>query len=197
MRDNGVDDMEALRQSIVREARSYIGTPYHKNARIKGVGVDCATFVFCVYRTIGLVPPEEEGIFSDPSIVPISQDWFRHTKEEKYMRQILRHAHKVAEGISYPTLDAKPGTIVITRAVGSKVVNHGGIVVKWPMIVHAVDPEVEETNASTNPLWAFQEVTVLDPVAKVESERTGRGKREGEGEKGDTLHVQREISGAD
>ena len=82
------------------------------------------------------------------------------------MRQILRHAHKVAEGISYYTLDAAPGNMVLTRAVGSKVYNHGGIVVSWPTILHAVSPVVERANATSHYLWAFQDVMVLDPFKK-------------------------------
>ena len=44
------------RQQVVAEALSWIGTPYIKNGRVKGVGADCATILFCVYRNCGLVP---------------------------------------------------------------------------------------------------------------------------------------------
>jgi cell wall-associated NlpC family hydrolase len=154
------------RQLVVNIARSFVGTPYHKNGRIKGVGVDCATFIFCAYKEAGLVSAEEEGIFSDPSIVPTSQDWFCNTDEDKYMKRILRHAHKVAEGVSYPSLRAEPGNIALTRAVRSKVFNHGGIVTRWPKVVHAVDPITEEADASSHALWAFQEVVILDPFGE-------------------------------
>jgi cell wall-associated NlpC family hydrolase len=43
------------RADIVAEARSYIGTPFHHQGRLKGVGVDCAGLPLCIARTFGLV----------------------------------------------------------------------------------------------------------------------------------------------
>lgn len=44
------------RMDIVAEARTWVGTPFHHQARIKGVGVDCAGLVIGVARGLGLVP---------------------------------------------------------------------------------------------------------------------------------------------
>lgn len=158
----------ATREAVLAEARAWLRTPYHKNGRVKGAGADCGTLLFCVYRTCGLVPPGAEGIFNDERIVPVGDDWFCHTEEERYMKLVLRHARKVAEGVAYPSLHALPGNLVLTRAVGSRVFNHGGIVVKWPRIIHAVYSGVEEADGSTHYLWDHQIVTVLDPWAKAE-----------------------------
>lgn len=162
------------REAVVEEARSYLGTPYRKGGRVKGAGVDCGTLLFCVYRDTGFIAPADEGIFSDPKMVPISQDWFCHTDEDKYMKLLLRYAYKVANGISYPSLKAEPGNIVATAAVQhnrvSKVFNHAGIVVHWPRVIHAIYPVVEECDASSHPLWAFQMTVVLDPFAKALAE---------------------------
>lgn len=38
----------------MREARSWIGTPWHHQARVKGVGVDCVGVVIGVARDLGL-----------------------------------------------------------------------------------------------------------------------------------------------
>ncbi len=46
----------AIRASIVKEARSWIRTPYHKRAFIKGVGADCGMFPYAVLHEINLVP---------------------------------------------------------------------------------------------------------------------------------------------
>jgi cell wall-associated NlpC family hydrolase len=150
--------LEITREAVLAEAMSWIRTPYHPGGQVKGAGCDCGTFIFCVYRACGLVPDEEVGIFS--------QDWFRNTSEEKYLFRLMRHAHKVAEAVSYPTLNALPGNIVLTKAVNSRVYNHGGIVIKWPRVIHAVAPCVEECDASTHRLWEHQIVTVLDPWVK-------------------------------
>lgn len=41
---------------IVETARSYLGTPFHHQARLKGVGVDCVGLVICVARELGYIP---------------------------------------------------------------------------------------------------------------------------------------------
>ena len=156
------------REANVHEAQSWLGTPYHVGARVKGAGVDCATFLFAVYKECGLVPAEEEGVFTSDVQHP---DWWAHTSEEKYMFRIIRHAHKVVEAISYATLDAKPGNIVLSRAAGSRVYNHGAVVVRWPMVIHAVDPVVEVVDASTNWMWSFQTVAVFDPFEPLEKKQ--------------------------
>jgi cell wall-associated NlpC family hydrolase len=154
------------REQVVAEAMKWIGTPYHKNGRIKYVGIDCSTFLFCVYRNCGIVPRGMEGIFEDERIVPVGEDWFCHTDEEKYMKLVIKHAHKVAESVCYPCVKALPGNLVLTRAVGSRLYNHGGIVLKWPRILHALDPCVEEASAATHRLWDHQIIAVFDPWAK-------------------------------
>lgn len=39
---------------IVTEARTWVGTPFHHQARLKGVGVDCAGVVIGVAHALGL-----------------------------------------------------------------------------------------------------------------------------------------------
>jgi NlpC/P60 family putative phage cell wall peptidase len=39
---------------VVRSARSWLGTPYHHQGRLKGVGVDCAGLVIGVAHELGL-----------------------------------------------------------------------------------------------------------------------------------------------
>ncbi|MDO6044547.1 hypothetical protein Q4P48_08410 [Neisseria gonorrhoeae] len=45
-----------LRARIVEEARSWLGTPYHHHAMVKGAGVDCAMLLVAVYGAVGLLP---------------------------------------------------------------------------------------------------------------------------------------------
>lgn len=46
------------RTDVVAAARSWLGTPFHHQARLQGVGVDCVGLVIGVARTLGLVPPD-------------------------------------------------------------------------------------------------------------------------------------------
>ena len=41
--------------AVVAEARRWVGTPYQHQARLRGVGVDCAGLVIEVARTLGLL----------------------------------------------------------------------------------------------------------------------------------------------
>jgi cell wall-associated NlpC family hydrolase len=153
------------REQVVAEALSWLDTPYHPTgAMVKGAGCDCGSILYAVWHACGLIPAEEIGLFSP--------DWFANTSEEVYMQRVLRHAYKIAEGISYATLDAAPGNIALTRHdPGSRVrFNHGGLIVKWPTVIHAVDPKVTLTKATTDRMWCYREVIIFDPWKKLEAE---------------------------
>lgn len=45
------------RYAVVTEARAWLGTPFHHQARLKGVGCDCVGLVIGVARALALVPP--------------------------------------------------------------------------------------------------------------------------------------------
>lgn len=42
---------------VVQAARAWLGTPYHHQARLRGVGVDCLGLLIGVCRELGLVHP--------------------------------------------------------------------------------------------------------------------------------------------
>ena len=50
--------MSVTRQEVVREAREWLGTPFHHQAREKGVGTDCGGLVGGVAVALGIVPPD-------------------------------------------------------------------------------------------------------------------------------------------
>jgi len=154
-----MEELEHRRQ-VVEEARSWIGTPYLRGGRIKGGGADCASLLYFVYKSCGLVDENDEEIGHH------SSDWWQHTKEEKYLLRVLRHAYKVAEAVAYYTLNPLPGNLLLSKAALSKVYNHGAIVTEWPFAVHAMDMGVEEIEIWRHPVWSHQIVTVLDPWEK-------------------------------
>jgi cell wall-associated NlpC family hydrolase len=168
----GRSEEAELRLKVIAEAESFKGTPYVKNGRMKGVGVDCGTFPFLVYRSLDLIRAGEEGIFADEAIVPRSQDWFANSSSERYLAAVLRYMKRVVDGMSYPTLKAEPGNLALTRCVGSKRFNHAGIVVRWPRLLHATAQcGVAEVDASTHSMWSFREVAIFDPFAKARDVR--------------------------
>lgn len=46
---------------ILDEARSWEGTPYSWRTKIKGIGVDCGTFLHAVYERFYEIPPMPHG----------------------------------------------------------------------------------------------------------------------------------------
>lgn len=149
--------MDSQRTCLVEEARSWIGTPYRLRARVKGAGCDCATFLAEVLIACGFADREELGVYA--------HDWFHHTSEERYLLQLVRHAPHTLDTVAYQTSDIQPGSIVLTHAARSKIYNHGGVVIAWPKIVHAIAPAVEEADAGRHPLWAYHAIAVFDPLA--------------------------------
>ena len=131
----------AVRARVVAAARSWIGTPYHHAADVRGAGVDCAMILVRVFCDLGLVEP------FDPR--PYVKDWMLHRSEEKYMSFLLARAREVASPL--------PGDVMLFRV--GRCFAHGGIVAKTaPLaIVHAFAPArsvIEEEVAHNSELMS-------------------------------------------
>ena len=111
------------RSAVVAEALTWLRTPYHPCARVKGHGVDCAQILIEVYAAAGLIERFDTGHYP--------QDWMLHRDEERYLGFISQHAHQVPV--------PQPGDIALYRF--GRCVSHGAIVIDWPVIVHAYAPE--------------------------------------------------------
>lgn len=109
-----------LRQRIVEEARSWLGTPYHHQAMVKGAGVDCAMILVAVYRAVGLIPA---GF--DPR--PYPQDWHLHRNAERYLGNITRFCREVET--------PQVGGIAVWRF--GRTFSHGGIYIGGNQVIHS------------------------------------------------------------
>jgi cell wall-associated NlpC family hydrolase len=147
------------RARVVAEAESWLGTPYQLGQRVKGAGCDCVTFIVEVFRACGIYEPTEELGF-------YGREWWANAKDDLYLLRLMRYAAKTAEAVSFYSLNAAPGNILLVRAGDSPVYNHGGIVLRWPRIAHAIVPKVAAVNAPACSLWANKQVVVLDPFLK-------------------------------
>lgn len=114
---------QEARAAIVAEARSWLRTPYHHAARVKGAGVDCAQILVEVYSAAGVIERFDPGFY--PS------DWMLHRDEERYLETVRRFAHPVATPL--------PGDVAVYRF--GRCVSHGAIVIEWPIIIHAYAKE--------------------------------------------------------
>src|ERR1700730_18391720 len=109
-----------LRASVVKEATSWSGTPFHHAARVKGAGVDCLMLLAEVYQRAGVVAPIEP-----PFYVP---DWHLHRDAERSLEGLPRYASE----ITGPPLS---GDIALFRF--GRTFSHGAIVTAWARLGHA------------------------------------------------------------
>ncbi len=114
-----------LRQAVVAEAVSWIGTPFHHAARVKGQGVDCLMLLAEVYERAGVAARIEP-----PFYVP---DWHLHRDAERYMEGLLRYAAPIEGPPQGP--EPLPGDIALFRF--GRTFSHGAIVTLWPRLIHA------------------------------------------------------------
>lgn len=108
------------RARVVACARSWLSTPYHHRAMVKGSGVDCATLLLAVF--------EEAGLISGIELPYYPVDWALNRGEEVFLGLIQRYAHEIPG-------PPGPGDIVLWKF--GRVFSHGAIVVAWPQIIHA------------------------------------------------------------
>lgn len=114
-----------FRTAIAAEANTWIGTPYHANGALKGVGVNCAQFLFCVAKAARVIAPD----------VPLPR-WYTpqlatHSKEERLIAYVEAYgAHQVSEA------EVNTGDIVLYKTGLAH--GHAAIVLDWPSIIHVL-----------------------------------------------------------
>ncbi|HZT87388.1 MAG TPA: hydrolase [Stellaceae bacterium] len=108
------------RERVVAEALTWLGTPYHHRARVKGAGVDCLMLLAEVYEAAGVIAHVE------PAHYP--PDWHLHRDVERYVEGVLHYAHEVAG-------PPRPGDVAVFRF--GRAFAHGAVVLAWPRVIHA------------------------------------------------------------
>lgn len=133
------------RTAVIDEAMTWLQTPFHHRQAVKGAGVDCALFLYSVYRKVGLIPEIE--------IEQYSAQWHLHHDEERYMNWILQFADRVENA------PFKAGDGALFRF--GRAASHGVIIVEWPIIIHAFARAgmVTLDNALDNPSLALDKAS--------------------------------------
>lgn len=111
---------EQERQSVIDEAKTWLKTPFHDHARVKGVGTDCLCYVLEVFERVHLAPHIDPGYYSP--------QWHLHRSEELYLNGILKYAKE----IEFPP---KKGDVVLMKF--ARTFSHGAIVISWPIVIHS------------------------------------------------------------
>lgn len=108
------------RLAVVAEAETWLRTQFHHDARLKGIGVDCAQLLIAVYHACGLTPNIDVGYYPP--------DWHHHRSEERYLWWLDQYAKEVSE----PT---GPGDVVAFKF--ARCYSHAAIITEWPTVIHA------------------------------------------------------------
>jgi cell wall-associated NlpC family hydrolase len=110
-----------IRQAIIDEAKTWAGTPWHHEGRVKYAGVDCGMFLLEVYEKVGLIPHIRPDHYN--------MDFMCHRSEEWFLETILQYADEIADP---PYL---PGDVIMFQQ--GRLYSHSGIIIEWPEIIHA------------------------------------------------------------
>ena len=139
------------RMAVIAEAETWLRTPYHHMARVKGAGADCLTLLAEVYEKAGVIPHVEVPFYAP--------DWNLHRDAERYLEGIMRYAREVRRrGNTDPP---QPGDVAVFRF--GRCFAHGAIVVEWPRLIHAWHNAGVVYADATQGQLAGRAVRIFDP----------------------------------
>ena len=117
--------MTANPDAVIAAARAWLGTPYHDQASLRGVGCDCLGLARGVWRDVVGAEPQ--------AIPPYSRDW-----GETGAHEVLAAG---ARGmmIEIPVAQIGPGTLVLFRMAPRAIAKHVGILTASDRFIHAYD----------------------------------------------------------
>lgn len=110
-------------QRVIDSARTWLGTPYHHQASVKGAGCDCLGLLRGVWRDV--VGPEVE------LVPPYTPDW-----GDVGARELLYDAASRLM-IEIPVADVGPGAAILFRMRRGSQAKHCGIVTGPNAFIHS------------------------------------------------------------
>ena len=114
---------DAVRQAVLAEARTWIGTPYRHQASLRGSGCDCLGLVRGVWRALYTHEPE--------AVPAYSATWAEAGKTETLLNAATRHMQPLA------IADAMPGDLLVFRWRVHVPAKHVGIMSGPARMIHA------------------------------------------------------------
>lgn len=110
---------------VVRAARDWIGTPYHHQASVRGVGADCLGLVRGVWR-------DRYGRDAEPPSA-YSRDWGEASGRETLIEAARRHL------VEIEIEEMAPGDVLVFRLRPGTVAKHAAIVATPGTMIHAME----------------------------------------------------------
>ncbi|MGQ0671666.1 MAG: NlpC/P60 family protein [Hyphomicrobium sp.] len=123
---------------VVRLARGWIGTPYHHQASVKGVGADCLGLVRGVWRELYGFDPE--------TTLDYTRDWAEATGRETMLDGARQHL------VELPRASAGAGDVLVFRLGPGKVAKHAAVLATDATFVHAMEGS-PASEVSLAPWW--------------------------------------------
>ena len=111
--------------AVIAAARAWLGTPYHDQASLRGVGCDCLGLARGVWRDLVGAEPQP--------IPPYSRDW-----GETGVREVLAEGAR-AMMIEISLAQIGPGARVLFRMAPRAIAKHVGILTAPDRFIHAYD----------------------------------------------------------
>jgi NlpC/P60 family putative phage cell wall peptidase len=151
---------------IVPLARAWLGTPYHHQASIRGVGTDCIGLIRGLYRELYGREAEAAPAYS--------RDWAEASGEETLLAAACRHLVEIAPE------QAVPGDVLVFRYRGRSVAKHAAILATPTTMIHAIEG-APVSEVALSPWWRRHLAGAFRFPATAPSPRTSRGEGRGEG----------------
>jgi NlpC/P60 family putative phage cell wall peptidase len=152
------------RTTVVALARTWLGTPYHHQASVRGVGTDCIGLVRGIWR-------ELYGREADDALPAYTRDWAEAHGRETLLEAARRYLVEV------PRFEAQPGDVLVFRWRRGTLAKHCAILSAPAAMIHALEgAPVSEVTLS--PWWRRHLAAAfafpgVDPIAA--RRRPGRG----------------------
>lgn len=122
--------MSNIRQEIIKEARSWVPTPYRHQFMNKGIGCSCGLFIIGVFSNLGMIPG---------GIPPhYNEDWAFHNPTQRmpdWYEDMLSTYFTEIEA-----KDLKEGDLILYNFGKSFTLSHISILVENNMIIHSEKP---------------------------------------------------------
>jgi len=125
-------------ERVITIAQSWLDTPYHDQASLKGVGCDCLGLARGVWREV--VGPEP---FPIP---PYSRDWGETGPREVLTDGARRMMIEVTPGA------APPGSLILFRMMPRAIAKHVGILTEQERFIHAYE-RLGVIEEPLTPIW--------------------------------------------
>ncbi len=114
-----------MQDEVVRIARTWLGTPYHHQASLKGVGTDCLGLVRGVWRELYGCDAEAPP--------PYSRDWAEAGGVETMLAAAAHHLEPVRDG------KVEAGDVLVFRLRPGLVAKHAGLATSAATFIHAME----------------------------------------------------------